>query len=627
MINKELKLKYIKSLKSGGRVPKYQTAWGKLDKQDELDDWTKHWQFRTTPLSNSKILGGWKPGSRNGHVESDKEYTARRVKEESYKSKKETKWMRQTADMLHAAGVGLTTAGLAGGLALAPVATVGGLIGGVVGEKAVDKGLEFLAEKTGSDVKSWKDLTQNYLGWSPTLQMLTNPGTLLGGAVGTKGAQLGKGAIDYLIAMDMARYGYTPTTRYYFKPGYLGVNSGPIGKVPEGAKIVGELKGEPLIEINGKKYLLSKYNELHGGTPNLGYDPKVIAEEAKKDFIGPLARIIDNSEILTNLADKIKRGEATTEFSRNKGTLVDPNARDVLAGELADIKRGKQKRAVALVNTMPTNITTTGQETYAGRGNFGLNSFSVTNHPGAVRAYGAINYPKLTQHIKESKILTDQEKNNLYGYLKEMKKIDEDPLSRMTENTDIKLKLSPEEDIRYQQLITEVNKLIPGTFEYGGLNRHILYQALKDPQIINVSSTSDKFGASGRNVEREQLPLLDFQGHRLMTFNPKYDPTNSRSVEQVHNGYVGNILEAERLIGGYKYKNKFGNWDKEPGWNQTPSILETLRGLLYNTNGKFYVRGVGPNGVPGATDMVTLQAPNGGIPGFKKGHKLNYYKK
>jgi len=107
--------------------------------------------------------------------------------------------------------------------------------------------------------------------------MLTNPGTLLGGAAGAKGAQLGKGAMDYLIAMDMARYGYTPTTPYYFKPGYLGVNGSAIGKVPEGAKIVGEFKGKPLIEINGKKYLLSKYNELHSGTPNLGYDPEVMS--------------------------------------------------------------------------------------------------------------------------------------------------------------------------------------------------------------------------------------------------------------------------------------------------------------------------------------------------------------
>jgi len=107
--------------------------------------------------------------------------------------------------------------------------------------------------------------------------MLTNPGTIIGGGIGAKGAQLSKGAMDYLIAMDNLNKGLPLTTKYYFKPGYLGANSGPIGKVPEGAKIVGEFKGEPLIEINGKKYLLSKYNELHGGTPNLGYDPEVMS--------------------------------------------------------------------------------------------------------------------------------------------------------------------------------------------------------------------------------------------------------------------------------------------------------------------------------------------------------------
>ncbi len=526
-------------------------------------------------------------------------------------------WRSDVADALHYAGTGLSTVG--GGLALLsnPITTGTALVGGIVGGRAVDKASQNLTGKT------WAENVQEKLGLqTPTLAEFTNPGYFIGGGLGLKG----KGALNYLIKADMPRFGYTPTTKYYFKPGYLGINGGPIGKVPEGAKIVGEFKGEPLIEINGKKYLLSKYNELHGGALDLGYDPKVIAEEAKKDFTGPLARIIDNSEVLTSLADKIKRGEATTEFSRNKGTLVDPNARDVLAGELADIKRGKQKRGVALVNTMPTNITTTGQETYAGRGNFGLGSFSVTNHPGAVRAYGAIDYPKLIQHIKDSKMLTDNEKNSLYSYLKRMKELDKDPLSRMTENTDAKIKLNPEEDIEYQNLISQVNKLIPGTFEYGGLNRHILYQALKEPQIINVSSKSDKFGVSSRNVAREQLPLTDFQGHRLMTFNPKYNPNKSTSVEQVHGGYVGNILEAERLIGGYKYKNKFGNWEKEPGWNQTPSILQNLMGLLRGTNGKFYVRGVGPNGVPGAIDMVTLQAPNGGIPGFKLGNKLNYYK-
>lgn len=33
------------------------------------------------------------------------------------------------------------------------------------------------------------------------------------------------------------------------------------------------------------------------------------------------------------------------------------------------------------------------------------------------------------------------------------------------------------------------------------------------------------------------------------------------------------------------------------------------------------------NGVSGDVDMITLQAPNGGVPGFKFGNKLNYYKK
>jgi hypothetical protein len=42
--------------------------------------------------------------------------------------------------------------------------------------------------------------------------MVTNPGTIIGGGIGAKGAQLSKGAMDYLIAMDMPRFGYAPTT-------------------------------------------------------------------------------------------------------------------------------------------------------------------------------------------------------------------------------------------------------------------------------------------------------------------------------------------------------------------------------------------------------------------------------
>ena len=52
---------------------------------------------------------------------------------------------------------------------------------------------------------------------------------LIGGVVGARAAKLGKAALSNLIRMDMPRFGYAPTTKYYFKPGYLGVNGGAIG--------------------------------------------------------------------------------------------------------------------------------------------------------------------------------------------------------------------------------------------------------------------------------------------------------------------------------------------------------------------------------------------------------------
>lgn len=216
MINKELKLKYIKSLKSGGRVPKYQTAWGTLDKKDKLDDWTKHWFYRATdPSSGSKVEGGWKPGSRNGHVESDEEYTTRRKEEEEKAAKKRTKHIKKAADTAHMIGTLATGVGTAGLLLTNPVTALGAIAGGIAGEKTVDQGLGKLADVTGSKVRNWKDLTQSYLGWSPTLQTLSNPGVILGGGIGVKAGSL--------------------PSKYYIKSGYLnsGINPKGIGKVPE----------------------------------------------------------------------------------------------------------------------------------------------------------------------------------------------------------------------------------------------------------------------------------------------------------------------------------------------------------------------------------------------------------
>jgi hypothetical protein len=60
-------------------------------------------------------------------------------------------------------------AGIAASAAVSLPATLGGIVGGIAGEKAVDYGLGKLADVTGSNIRSWKDLTSKYLGWSPTL--------------------------------------------------------------------------------------------------------------------------------------------------------------------------------------------------------------------------------------------------------------------------------------------------------------------------------------------------------------------------------------------------------------------------------------------------------------------------
>lgn len=302
MINKELKLKYIKSLKSGGRVPKYQTAWGKLDKQDELDDWSKYWRFRATdPSARSKIAGGWKPGSRNGYVESDEEYTTRRKEEEEKSAKRRTKHIKKAADTARMIGTLALPAGIAASAAVSLPATLGGIAGGIVGEKAVDYGLGKLADMTGSKVRSWKDLTDKYLGWSPTLQTLTNPGTLLGGGIGAKGAQLANKAANYVIRMDMPRFGHTPTTQYYFKPGYTGMNNFNIT-----SNVIDELSNTRKLfdlsprEIQAGIEVNDKANSFKTIIPYSELDSKLGIKDSKRLFSTLEGQLGDEAIVLDN---------------------------------------------------------------------------------------------------------------------------------------------------------------------------------------------------------------------------------------------------------------------------------------------------------------------------------------
>ena len=72
MINKELKLKYIMSLKQGNKVPKLQTAWQKFEYKPKQINW---WE-----QPKSRVLKEW-TGDKRPKAESAEDYTKRRIKE------------------------------------------------------------------------------------------------------------------------------------------------------------------------------------------------------------------------------------------------------------------------------------------------------------------------------------------------------------------------------------------------------------------------------------------------------------------------------------------------------------------------------------------------------------------
>lgn len=376
----------------------------------------------------------------------------------------------------------------------------------------------------------------------------------------------------------------------------------------------------------GKSILWDKYLEKTGQgqtATNLGYNPQQIAKQATKDFNNSiLQRVINENKLLSDLADKIKSGKATTQFATGRRTIVNPSSRDVLAGEYLDATKGKQVRGVGLVNTTPVEVTTTGEEVYAGRGNFGVNSFSVTNSKRASTKYGAIDYEKLTNDTQHSKVLTDQEKNEIFDIMKRMKEIDKNPLPKMKDNTQGKFKVTPEEELEYISLGERLNELVPGTFEYGAKNRHILFRAPEERQILDISSTNNNFGYQKETLG---LNLFDYRNAPVKSYTP---------AGNLKSGNFGNMVDAERTIGGYYKDSSLYGRQLVKGWNQSDKVMELLKlryphlfPLRIPKNYRFYVRGTGPNGVSGDVDMITLQAPNGGVPGFKFGNKLNYYKK
>lgn len=223
--------------------------------------------------------------------------------------------LSELADALHIAGTGLTTAGGAAAFLSNPITVGSALIGGMVGGRAVDKASQRLTGKT------WAENVQNKLGLqTPTLAEFTNPGYFIGGGLGSR---VPKG-IDYLARMDMPRYGYKPTTKYYFKPGYLGINFGnPIEKVPEvpeGWEIIRPLviNGRNTYQVKHPIYGFSTLDEVNG-TYGRGNYAKLFTNEALDEYNPQIRqdpsnnKLIDESRYIARRVDAGKDSPAVID--------------------------------------------------------------------------------------------------------------------------------------------------------------------------------------------------------------------------------------------------------------------------------------------------------------------------
>lgn len=310
-------------------IPKYQNNKNFTNK--EVERWGNDWKWRLTPVSRSKVLTEWRYTGKKPKAETSEEYTKRRVKEIVDQSSKETKWMRKTADALHTVGTVASGVGLIGSTILNPVATIGALAGGITGSKGVDKAVQ---KYTGNNQTTWAQEFNRKLGLreNSIIGELSNPGIWIGGGIGSKGASLTKQGVDYLIRMDMPRYGYAPTTQYYFEPKYVGVN----GVAIAGEKIVHPARGRnfnPIFESDLPELQKMVDNREYKivNVPKVGeikmYYPKGNKQPIREDEL--LKLLSDrNSSGLTSLPSRKEAAKIVKQIREQYAKIIEKNKRE-----------------------------------------------------------------------------------------------------------------------------------------------------------------------------------------------------------------------------------------------------------------------------------------------------------
>ena len=460
-------------------------------------------------------------------------------------------------------------AGIAASAAVSLPATLGGIVGGVTGEKAVDYGLGKLADATGSNVRSWKDLTNEYLGWSPTLQMLSNPGTLLGGGIGAKGVQLANKAANHVIRMDMPRFGHTPTTQYYFKPGYVGMNGGGI----------------------------------QSGPISYGYNREKVAKAASQEFGQDMStrrpilyRMANEDNILADALDQVKSGKSETRFGTGNRTMIEPEPHSVLTGTYLDLKTGQPTvRGVGLLGTKPVPVTPL-EGSYKSSGRFG-NMVSVTDILDGAGKYGFRNYSEIEDYL------------NTLGLNNSQLKYAKDVISRLksfdsqiqfgTETTQGLIPKNMRNTPEFQQYAKdhlELSDILSGNLNWGAKNQRVIFNAPKSRSIITGESDNPGFATRTASIN---MPLKDFSGNEFKQFMDRGVPKSTWPNGMVVEDYLA------------KY-------------NSSPEFQRTILSSKNNPMVQFplHFRGTGPNPIPG---MTTMQV-SGIKPTLRKGGKINVQK-
>lgn len=418
-------------------------------------------------------------------------------------------------------------------------------------------------------------------------------------------------------------------------------------ELPKGAKLAGEFKGEPLIEINGRKYLLSKYNELHGGTPNLGYDPEAIAQEVKALEKDPIvSRIIDSSKELTDAATQIKNKKGTVKVATGSSKLLEPNGRNIVTMQYLDNVEGPKTRGVGLVSTEPIeDITVTSGNKYVSNGKYNRVAASATDSEQGAFKYGRLNYPAIEEYIKTDKMLSDADRNSIYDIVQQLKELEgQAELSKETGNTNGVVRFWKYDkrgkrilegnhylrdlslELRYKLLQRQLNDKLPGTFEYGGKNRQIIYVAPPNKQILTTTTDNPNFGI--RDVIVDGLEVVNYKGQPVKKFKTKIVNNN---LDIAGSGRFNNMPDIESTLGGHKVESKKfpGTYEIFDGYSQLLNVQKRLaekpgwssifQGYGFDKPLRLYIRGTGPNPEAG---MTTLSIPNGATPSLKRGNKI-----